>query len=308
MSNPASYSIVIPIFNSEKIISKLYNELIEFFEVSSLQFEIIFVNDGSADKSSDVLQKIKESDSKVKVIEFSKNFGQHNALLCGIRKANNEFIITMDDDLQHSPDQLHKLIDKINQGYDVVYGSPKNYSHSFFRNLSSFLTKYALQTTIGLQNARKFSAFRIFRSYIVKSFYDYKGSFISIDVLLTWGTNNFSYVDVDFKRRASGKSNYSFKKLLSQAFNMLTGFSIRPLQLSSLFGFIFAFFGFSILLYILLNYFINESSVAGFTFLASLISIFSGVQLITIGIIGEYLARVHFRMMDKPQYIIKNED
>ena len=158
---------------------------------------------------------------------------------------------------------------------------------------------------MGVENARHVSSYRAFKKTLAKSFENYKGSFVSIDVLLSWGTSSFISIPVDHEERTGSKSNYTFKKLFNHALNMITGFSILPLQIASIMGFIFSLFGFIILSFVLGRYFIEGSPVPGFPFLASIISIFSGVQLLAIGIIGEYLARQHFRMLDKPQYFIK---
>ena len=158
---------------------------------------------------------------------------------------------------------------------------------------------------MGVENAKNVSAFRVFRAELREAFKQYRGSFISIDVLLTWGTNRFTVVLVRHDDRKSGKSNYTFLKLFAHALNMITGFSVVPLQIASILGFTFALFGFFILIYVISNFLIYGSPVQGFPFLASIIAIFSGVQLLAIGIIGEYIARIHFRLMDRPQYLTK---
>jgi undecaprenyl-phosphate 4-deoxy-4-formamido-L-arabinose transferase len=149
------------------------------------------------------------------------------------------------------------------------------------------------------------SAFRAFHTHVREAFNDYKGSFVSLDVLLTWGTTRFTAVPVRHDQRKTGVSNYTFWKLVNLAINMMTGFSVLPLQLASIIGFLFTIFGFIILLYVISNYIIHKGSVPGFSFLASIIAIFSGVQLLMLGILGEYLARVHLRSMDKPSSVIR---
>jgi len=270
-----------------------------------VDYEIIFINDSSGDESSDIIHHLAENDSNVICIDLKKNFGQHNALLCGIRQAKYEVIVTLDDDLQNPPEEIPKLLEKLDQGYDVVYGYPKNEQHGFFRNVASMSTKMALKTTMGISIARHVSAFRVFRTELRDSFSDYKGSFISIDVLLSWGTNSFSAIPVNHDQRAEGKSNYTVRKLINHALNMITGFSVLPLQVASLMGFVLAIFGLFVLLYVAGRFLLEGSPVPGFPFIASIIAIFSGAQLLAIGIIGEYLARIHFRTMNKPQYVIK---
>lgn len=305
--NKRSISVIIPVYNSEKTLEILHNRLVSVLTKLTTEYEIIFVNDASIDGSWQEIKRIEENNSLVVGINLMKNYGQHNALLCGIRKAKYELIVTLDDDLQNPPEEITKLIDKLNDDFDVVYGTPEIERHGLFRNLASVLTKIALKTTMGVENAKNVSAFRVFRAELREAFKQYRGSFISIDVLLTWGTNRFTVVLVRHDDRKSGKSNYTFLKLFAHALNMITGFSVVPLQIASILGFTFALFGFFILIYVISNFLIYGSPVQGFPFLASIIAIFSGVQLLAIGIIGEYLARMHFRTMDKPQYLIKEE-
>jgi len=164
-----------------------------------------------------------------------------------------------------------------------------------------------LQSAMGSETARVVSAWRVFRTQLRDAFADYHGPFVSVDVLLTWGTTNFGSVRVRYDPRTIGKSNYNFRKLVRHAMNMMTGFSVLPLQLASIIGFFFTLFGIGVLVYVLGRYFISGTSVAGFPFLASIIAIFSGAQLFALGIIGEYLARMHFRTMDKPTYTIREQ-
>jgi undecaprenyl-phosphate 4-deoxy-4-formamido-L-arabinose transferase len=234
-----------------------------------------------------------------------RNYGQHNAVLCGIRKARFEIIVTMDDDLQHPPEEIPKLTRMLEQGFDVAYGSPLQEQHGLWRDLASIITKSSLQATIGSETARMVSAFRAFRTLVRDAFAEYRGSFVSIDVLLTWGTTRFIAIPVKHDPRKTGVSNYTLRKLINHAINMMTGFSSIPLQLASILGFLFTIFGFLILLLVVGNYIIRGGGVQGFTFLACIISIFSGVQLLVLGIFGEYLARVHFRTMDRPSSIIR---
>lgn len=299
-------SVVIPVYKAEDYLRDLYLRLKASLEVIAPSYEIIMVEDCGGDRSWNVIEELSQSDKRVKGIQLSRNFGQHNALLCGIRAAQGEVIVTIDDDLQHPPEEISKLLDKLAEGYDVVYGIPKKEKHNFWRTIASRVTKLALQSAMGAEIARKVSAFRAFRSDLRNAFADYQSPFVSIDVLLTWGTTRFVGIPVHHDFRQAGKSHYSFGKLVVHALNMLTGFSTLPLQLASLIGFVFTLFGFGVLVYVIGRYLMEGGKVPGFPFLASLIAIFSGAQLFSLGIIGEYLARVHFRMMDRPIYIVRS--
>jgi len=300
-------SVIIPVFNSQESLPELVSGLLEVMPTLSSAFEIILVNDGSHDQSWQVIQDLAKQYDHVIGINLMRNYGQHNALLCGIRALRYEIAITMDDDLQHPPQEIGKLLSKINEGYDVVYGTPITEQHGLWRDLASQITKLVLQAAMGAKNARKVSAFRAFRAEIRQAFANYEGSFVALDVLLTWGTTRLASVPVQMEARPYGKSNYNFGKLITLAFNLLTGFSILPLQFASIIGFLFMLFGFGVLLYVFIIYIINGGSVPGFPFLASIIAIFSGVQLFGLGIIGEYLGRLYNRSLDQPAYTIRSQ-
>src|SRR5690348_13686034 len=190
-----------------------------------------------------------------------RNYGQHNALLCGIRAARYPIIVTIDDDLQTPPEEIPNLLSHLDEGYDVVYGTPQAQAHGFTRNIASRITKLALQNALGSETARKVSAFRAFRTYLRDAFTDYHGPYVSIDVLLTWGARRFSALSVRHEVRRYGDSNYTFGKLFAHAMNMLTGFNTVPLQIASFTGFLFTLFGLGILAYVLVRYFIGGTPV-----------------------------------------------
>ncbi|MFA6355655.1 MAG: glycosyltransferase [Candidatus Omnitrophota bacterium] len=305
VNGTVEYSVVIPVYKSETSLRELYQRLTKVMSDTQKRFELIFVEDCGEDGSWRVISELAVSDSRVRCIQLSRNFGQHNALLCGIRAAEGEVIITIDDDLQHPPEEIPKLLEKLSEGFDVVYGAPKQEQHGILRDIASQITKVTLQGAMGVKIARNVSAFRAFRSHLRAAFCDYQGPFVSIDVLLTWGTKRFAAIPVEHNSRRAGASNYTLTALVTHAFNMMTGFSVLPLQIASMIGILFTFFGFVIFAYVLVRYFMQGEKVPGFPFLASIIAIFSGAQLFALGIIGEYLARMHFRVMQKPSYVVR---
>ena len=210
-------------------------------------------------------------------------------------------IVTMDDDLQHPPEELPKLLAKLEESYDVVYGPPEQEQHGLLRDLASRITKIALQGAMGAETARHVSALRVFRAELRDAFADYRSPSVNI----VWATTRFAAVPVRHEPRKFGESGYTPRKLVRHALNMMTGFSIRPLQLASVIGFAFALFGALVLAYVLGRYLIQGGGVPGFPFLASIIALFSGAQLLALGIIGEYLARMHFRTMERPPYAVR---
>jgi glycosyltransferase involved in cell wall biosynthesis len=300
-------SVVVPVYNSEATLPLLIARLEGVLRGRTQRYEVILVNDGSRDGSWEVVKRLAQTHGWVRGFNLMRNFGQHNALLCGIRAALYAFIVTIDDDLQNPPEEIPKLLDELNRGFDVVYGPPEKEQHGLLRDLASVITKLVLQKTMGAATARKISAFRVFRTRLRQAFANYQSPYVSIDVLLTWGTAKFSSVSVRHDARASGVSNYTLGKLLVHALNMFTGFSTWPLRLASLIGFAFTFFGVGVLTYVLGRYLLQGTTVAGFPFLASIIAIFSGAQLFALGLIGEYLARLHSRMMERPVYAVLEE-
>jgi glycosyltransferase involved in cell wall biosynthesis len=300
--------VVVPVYRSEAILPHLVQRLSQTLPSLADAYELILVNDCSPDGSWDVISELARRHSWIHPINLMRNYGQHNALLCGIRAARCDVIVTMDDDLQHPPEEIPKLLEALAGGYDVVYGTPEQEQHGFGRDVASWVTKLALQNVMGAEIARQVCAFRAFRAQVANAFTHYEGSFVSIDVLLTWGTNRFASTPVRHRPRQQGTSGYTFRKLMTHAMNMMTGFSTMPLQMASLIGFVFTLFGFAVLAYVVIRYFVHGGSVPGFPFLASIIALFSGAQLFALGIIGEYLARMHFRSMQKPPYVIRDSE
>jgi undecaprenyl-phosphate 4-deoxy-4-formamido-L-arabinose transferase len=300
----ATVSVVIPVYRSESSLRELHRRLVAVLGDCAEAFEIVLVEDCGGDGAWRVIEELAAADPRVRGIRFSRNFGQHNALLCGIRAARHDVIVTLDDDLQNPPEEIPRLLAKLGEGYDVVYGAPERQQHGFLRNYASRVTRLALRSAMGAETARHVSTFRALRTPLRAAFENYRSPLVSIDVLLTWGTARFAHVRVRHDRRSAGASNYTVLKLITHALNMMTGFTTLPLQLASIAGFAFAFFGFAILAYVLVTYAIHGGVVPGFAFLASIVAIFSGVQLAAIGIIGEYLARIHMRSMERPPYLV----
>ena len=303
-SLPEGLSIVVPVYRSATILPELVAALRPVLQHLARPHELILVNDGSPDESWQVIQQLASSEPWVRGLRMMRNYGQHNALLAGVRAARFNTIVTMDDDLQHPPEELPTLLTAFGSEIDVLYGTPQEEQHGLLRNLSSVVTKIALQSAMGAETARMVSAWRVFRTQLRDGFANYNSPFVNLDVLLTWSTTRFRAVPVRHAPRRAGTSNYTTAKLIRHTLNMMTGFSVMPLQLASVIGFAFTLFGIGVLGYVLIRYMISGSTVAGFPFIASIIAIFSGAQLFALGIIGEYLARIHFRTMDRPAYAL----
>jgi glycosyltransferase involved in cell wall biosynthesis len=297
-------SVVVPVYNSETTLDELVVRILR--TLPGPDTEVILVNDGSVDGSWSKIVALAGANPTVRGLDLSRNFGQHNALLAGIRAARGEIIVTLDDDLQNPPEEIPKLLARLG-AIDVVYGTPMERSYAFWRNIATRLVRASLRGPMGAQVAAWVGPFRAFRSDLRRPFDSFEGPDVSIDVLLSWGTNRFAAVPVAHREREFGQSSYSFGKLSALALTMLTGFSTRPLRIASLLGLTSTLFGVLVLIYVFVRLILDGNPVPGFPFLASLVAIFSGAQLLTLGIIGEYLGRVHARTMDRPPYAIRGE-
>jgi undecaprenyl-phosphate 4-deoxy-4-formamido-L-arabinose transferase len=295
------------VFNSEAILPDLAKRLADVLPVLAQKYEVILVNDGSKDNSWEVVWKLSQEHPWLVGIDLMRNYGQHNALLCGIRTAQYDIIVTMDDDLQHPPEEIHKLLEKLAEGHDVVYGTFQKEKHSYWRTLASRMTKLTLQNAMGADVAGKVTSLRVFRRQVCETFINYQAPIVFIDSLLTWGTSRFSTVEVRHDPRQEGVSNYTFLKLIGHAINLTTGFSTLPLRLASIVGFFFTIVGMGILIYVAARYLVVGVIMPGFYFTASMIAIFSGAQLFALGIIGEYLARIYLRTENRPAYVIRQQ-
>jgi glycosyltransferase involved in cell wall biosynthesis len=303
-ANP-SISVVVPVYNGASTLGQLVDRIDEVLGGNSGAYEIILVNDGSYDRSWDVIQEIIACSPHIMGLDLMQNYGQHNALLAGIRAATYDVIVTIDDDLQNPPEEIPRLVAKLSEGYDIVYGRPVEVSQKLWRKLASKFLKAILRQVLGLNMASHMSSFRAFRSVLCQGFKHSHDANASIDVLLSWGTQKVTSVTVTHDERRVGQSGYNFRKLISLAFNMLTGYSILPLRLANLTGLVTAFVGFATFVFLVIKRLVQPQFVPGFAFIASEVALFAGLQLFAIGIIGEYLARVHFRTMGKPAYVLR---
>ena len=295
-------SVVVPVYRGEKTLDPLLERLSQALPKLFDFYEVILVNDGSPGNSWDVIQKLTRKYDFARGIRLMRNYGQHNATLCGVRAAQYELIVTMDQDLQHPPEEISILLAKLNEGFDVIYGAPQKLPQGVVRN---FLTKYIkliLAKVMGTPSVTHMSAFRLFRAELRDAFVNFQSPTLILDVLLSWGTTRFTYVPVNIAPAES--SNYKFATLVKAALLILIGYSTLPLRIASFIGFFMTLFGFGVFVYVFYVY-LALGSLPGFPFLASIIALFSGAQMFTMGIFGEYLARIFDRSMDRPSYVIQ---
>lgn len=299
------YSIVIPVYRSSETLEDLLAQLTCQMDNLEQLYEIIFIEDNGGDNSWEVLRALLPKYPRVRILKMMRNFGQHNAIMCGFAYSKGEMVITMDDDLQNPPEEINKLIAKINEGYDIVYGVPIMKRHHPLRNIGSFLVRTLYKKIFRLSVDP--TSFRIIRRKVVEGILNYDKNFTYIDGLIAWYTTNVGKVRVRHDTRGAGRSSYSGRKLLVLAMNVLTNFSIMPLQVVSVLGLIFSIFGFFLTVVFLYKYLVWGVPVPGYTSTIIGITMFSGVQMLSLGLIGEYLGRIHLNINSKPQYFVSED-
>ena len=298
-------SVVIPVYRSRETIAPLVERLLAVVRQVPVTAEFILVNDGSPDDTWSVVHQVQQAHPhEVLAINLMRNFGQHNALMCGFRHARGEYVVTMDDDLQNPPEEIPKLLQYIRQtGLDLVYGQYAGKQHASWRNLGSLVVNAFYRLVFN--TTRTVTAFRIMRRPLVRSILTYDLNFTYIDGLLAWNTQRVGEVLVDHQPRTTGRSGYSLGKLLSLSLNLFTNFSLLPLQLVSALGFFVACCGILGAMFFLLRFLMADITVPGFASLIIAILVLGGLQLLSLGMIGEYLGRLHLNVNRKPQYTIR---
>jgi undecaprenyl-phosphate 4-deoxy-4-formamido-L-arabinose transferase len=302
---PIDLSVVIPVYRSAPTLPLLARRLFAVLDGTGLVYELVFVEDAGPDDAWEVLQGVQaERPERVVAIQLMRNYGQHNTIMCGFRHARGRLVVTMDDDLQHPPEEIPKLLAAIEgRNLDLVYGSYGAKKHHAFRNLSSRLvnTFYRMVFRVPVT----VTSFRLMRRELVQSILYYSLNFTFIDGLLAWSTNRIGEVAVEHQPRAEGRSSYSLSKLMVLAFNLFTNFSLLPLQAVTVCGFLFAMGGLGLAVYYMVQYVLHNIVVQGYASIIIAVLVLGGVQLLSLGIIGEYLGRLHLNVNRKPQYVVR---
>lgn len=305
-SSSVTISIVIPVYNGDKTIRSLVNALIENYH-PLYRLEIILVNDNSIDRSEKVCISLHENNDKiVKFYSLSKNVGEHSAVMAGLNKASGDYVVIMDDDFQNPLSEVQKLIvAALENDYDVVYTFYKEKKHSLFRNLGSRFNDKVANLMLKKPQDLYLSSFKILNKFLVSEIIKYRAPFPYIDGLILQITDRIGKVEVEHHTRQEGQSGYTMGKLLALWLNMFTNFSILPLRSSIIVGFIFALLGLILGSYTVIEKILNPDLPIGYSALFFVISVFAGVQLIALGMVGEYVGRIFLSLNRKPQYTIK---
>ncbi len=303
--NDIYLSVVIPVFNEEFSLRELYKRLISVVKGLGRAYEIIFVDDGSSDKSCAILGELLRTDSNVKVILFCRNFGQHAAVMAGFKASCGEVIVTLDGDLQNPPEEIPKLVKKLEEGYDVVSGRRLKRKDGLFRKLASIVMNRVISKLTGVKLNDYGCMLRAYKKDIINYLLEYGEKSVYIPAFASWLSKNVTEIPVMHEMRRHGKSKYSLLKFLIQAFDLITAYTLFPIQLISIIGAIFSILGFSLACYLILFRIFFGTTSTLTTFISALL-FFSGVTIFFMGVISEYLARVYLETRKRPLYIIKS--
>ena len=298
-------TIVIPVFNGAQTISKLADELIRNLYPDNL--ELVLVNDGSQDRSHEECREIADRyGGIVKYVRLAKNFGEHNAVMAGLNYAKGDYVVVMDDDFQNPPSEVVRLVDEAIKGnYDVVYSYYDKKQHNLFRNMGSKFNNLIANIMLKKPKDLYLSSFKCLNRFAAQEIIKYKGPFPYIDGLVLRATRNISKVLVRHEKRERGRSNYNLKKMVALWMNMFVNFSVVPLRVSTWLGFIFSFLGIILSLFTVYEKFVRPDVPLGWPSLIIIIMMFSGTQLLILGIIGEYLGRLFLMDNMTPQYVVR---
>ena len=299
-------SVIIPVYNGEKTVEQLTNEILD--TTGNSLFEIILVNDGSRDKSESILEKLSTKNEKIKFISLRKNFGEHNAVMCGLNFMSGDAAVIMDDDGQNPATEILKLVHEAEKGFDVVYAQYNRKKHRAARNFAGRMNDKLANLLLKKPKDLYLNSFKLIKKEIVDELIKYKGPSPYIDGLIFRTTDNIGKTETEHAGRKSGKSNYTIGKLVSLCFNLFFNFSILPLRILTVTGFIAFIIGFILSLYFIINKIIYPDEVLGWTSTIVAILVFSGAQLIFLGLIGEYIGKQYFDQNKTPQWVIKKKN
>lgn len=300
------YSVIIPVYNSSRYLAELHDRLRTVMERLNSGYEVVFVNDASVDASLSVLRQLQERDPKVVVIDLMRNFGQHNAVVCGLSRAAGELIITMDDDLQHPPEEIPKLIAAMETAdVDVVIGRYIEKHHAWFRNLGSAFVKRLSWYTLGVPTHLKLNSFRLLKKSVAQAVVDFAGPNPRIGLILFQITRRIVNVDVEHQPRRGSRTNYSAHRLISAAIDNVVNYSALPLRLMAYGGLATSAAAAVLTIYYLVRYLDGDIRVVGFTTLVIVLLFFMGMTMCAFGIVGEYLMRLIWAAEQRPSFVIR---
>lgn len=299
-------SFVIPCYRSENTIGHVVSEIEETMNgMGTYGYEIILINDCSPDGTFNSIRKLCGEKEFVRGINFARNFGQHAALMAGLRHAEGDYVVCLDDDGQTPADEVGKLLEKLEEGYDAVYASYEHKQHSLFRNLGSKVNDWMTRVMLGKPKELYVSSYFAVQRFIVEDMIRYENSYPYVIGLVLRTTKNVVNVPVNHREREEGHSGYTLKKLFGLWLNGFTAFSVLPLRLATTIGVACAGLGFVYGIYTVIKKFINPEVPLGFSSMMAAIVFFGGMIMVMLGLVGEYIGRIYISMNNSPQYVIR---
>lgn len=297
-------SFVIPCYRSEKTLSLVVDEIITTVK-DKADFEIVLVNDSSPDNTFGVISELCKKYNNIIGVNFAQNFGQHAALMAGMRQTSGDIVICLDDDGQTPANEAFKLIDKLEEGYDVVYAKYGNKKHSVFRNFGSKVNSLMTESMLAKPKKLFISSYFAARRFVVDEILEYENPYPYVIGLILRTTKNIANVEVNHRQREIGKSGYTLKKLISLWVNGFTAFSVKPLRLATIGGVVVAIIGFLSFICTIINKIINPDVPLGWSSTMAVLLILGGLILLVLGMIGEYIGRIYICINNSPQYVIR---
>lgn len=301
-------SFVIPCYRSEKTLPQVVSEIQEKMKtLARYEYDIFLVNDCSPDNTFEVIRKLVGENENVKGIDFARNFGQHSALMAGLRHSDGDYVVCLDDDGQTPADEVDKLLDKLEEGYDAVYAKYDHKQHSAFRNFGSRVNERMTRIMLGKPKDLYVSSYFAVKRFVAEDMVRYENSYPYVIGLVLRATRNIANVSVNHREREEGTSGYTFKKLLGLWFNGFTAFSVKPLRIATAIGACSAALGFGYGVYTIIKRLINPDVPMGFSSTMAAIVFFGGMIMLMLGLIGEYIGRIYISLNNSPQYVIREK-
>lgn len=304
----STVSFVIPCYRSEKTLSGVVDEIKSTMdEIGKYGYEIVLVNDSSPDNTWDTIKSLVKENNNVTGINFSKNFGQHGALMAGLRETKGDYVVCLDDDGQTPANEVGKLLSALDEGADAVYARYAHKKHSLFRNFGTFMNEKMAQHLLGKPKDLFVSSYFAVKRFVVEDMVRYENAYPYVIGLVLRATKNIVNVDVNHRSREVGQSGYTFSKLLNLWINGFTAFSVKPLRIATGIGAICAMGGFLYGIYTVIKKFVVPDIPAGYSALMSAIVFIGGMMMLMLGLVGEYIGRMYISMNNSPQYVIKEK-
>jgi len=304
MMDSLQVSVVIPVFNEELVLHEFYPRLKKEAENWDKSYELLFVDDGSTDNSFELICKWKKVDSNIRVIKFTRNFGQQAAVLAGFRQSRGDIVVQIDSDLQNPPEEIKRLLGAFTDEVDLVVTVPRKRRDSSLRVLGSKVLHSLAQALFGSRFKLNLSSFRAMRRSVIEKIDQCQDRSRYMAVLMSWMAVPTVHVEVDHHLRKTGQTKYGILPLLRLTWDLITGYSNFPLRLVTYLGLLGAGLGFAIMMFLLYQRLVAGILIEGFVVLSAVFSFFAGVQLLSIGFLGEYLSRVHLQIQNRPDYIV----